>query len=280
MAEQLDGSNTAWRQATEEAEREALAKLFYVHGPLERRCALLALLVPPGDLRREVAWRGACVDLPLPAVERIGAEVDRLGSGTRLPVFEALLDRSRSAPLAERSELLAAARRVLGAAGGIRPLQRLLWLGMRHRLGEAPRRAPAGGEELSVDALEPFSVFAAFLARVVPSEETDAGIGIAGWAWHARVMAPWAERMDTTPGALPAVPHAEELLIALRALQTESWMLRPVLMRMLVDALPEPGCAGLASDACDALRIAATLLGSPLPPTLAARYTDIGWPAG
>ena len=278
MAE-LDGSSTAWRHASSEAEREALAKLYYVNGPLERRCALLALLVPPGDLRREVAWRGACADLALHVVERIGAEIDRLGSGTRLPVFEALLDRSRSAPLEERRELLAAARRVLSAAGGIKPLERLHWLGMRHRLGEAPLSAPAGGEELSVDALQPFSVFTAFLARVVPSAETDGSIGIGGWAWHARVMAPWAEPMGTTPGALPDVPHAEELLIALRALQSESWMVRPVLMRALVDALPAPGCDGLGIDACDALRIAATLLGSPLPPSLAARYTDIGWPA-
>ena len=277
MAE-LDVASTAWSHATEDAEREALARLYYLHGPLERRCALLALLVPPGDLRRETAWRRACPEFSAEAAERIAAEVHQLTAAGRLPVFEALLDRSRSAPLGERRALLEGARRVIGAGGGVRPLDRLHWLAMRHRLGEAPLAAPAGGEELSAAAARQFSVFTAFLARIVPGAEADGSIGVDGWAWHARVLKPWSGCLAGLPGALPPVPHAEELLLALRALQAESWMLRPVLMRALVDGLPGSGVAELGIEACDALRLAATLLGAPLPPVLAARYHETGWP--
>lgn len=277
MAE-LDIARTAWSHAAEELEREALARLYYLHGPLERRCALLALLVPAGDLRRETAWRRACPEFSPEAAERIATEVHQLTAAGRLPVFEALLDRSRSAPLAERRALLEGARRVIGAGGGMRPLDRLHWLVMRHRLGEAPLAAPSGGEELSPAAARHFSVFTAFLARIVPTAEADASIGVDGWAWHARVMTPWAGCLPGQPGALPPVPHAEELLLALRALQAESWMLRPVLLRALVDGLPGAGVAELGIEACDALRLAATLLGAPLPPVLAARYRETGWP--
>ena len=266
--------STATTDAAVASQRGALERLALAHGPLERRTALLALLVSPFNEPQQHAWERACVGVAL--AERIGVDVALLAPATRLPVFEALLDRSRPAPLAEKRDLLEHARRVLAAAGGVRPLDRLRWLVMRHRLGEAPLSAPDAGSELSASAVPALSVFAAFLARIVPLAQADGGIGAEGWAWHERMLAPWATQ-DANEARRRGVPHAEDLLPALRMLQAQSWMLRPVLLRALVDALEPPGAEGLDAQACDALRLVATLLDAPLPPTLAERYVETGW---
>lgn len=106
----------------------------------------------------------------------------------------------------------------------------------------------------------------------------DGGIGAAGQAWHAAALGPWAAALAPHGGAAAQcrVPDGEQLRRALRGVQGLSWMQRPVLLRAWIDAVPV-GLGSLGQDACDALRLAATLLEVPLPAGLAARYTEPGW---
>jgi hypothetical protein len=218
--------------------------------------------------------------------ERIHADIDQLSAAIRLPAYEVMLERWRDAPLAERRSLVEGARRLVGADGQVRPLDRLRWLVMRHRLGEAPHVPPLPGTAAGEPALAPetaadFAVLTAFLARVLPETAVDGGIGEAGAAWHARAMLPWAEELSDSVGAGAGVggepPDGGWLVSAIRSVQGLSWMVRPVLLRAWVDALPAPGVAGLNEDAADALRLAATLLDVPLPLPLAGRYLEPGW---
>lgn len=264
-------------------EPEALERLSFVRGPGERRAALLALLLTPGSQRERAAWAEATADVG--AAARIADDVALLGSSLRLPVFDALLERSREAPLAERQALVEAARRVMGADGQVSPLDRLRWLVLRQRLGEAPLAPPGaavtpdGSELAQADAVE-FAVFTAFLARVVPVDAGGSRIARAGRVWYERVLAPWTALLNPLGGAasMCKAPDSEQMLRALRRMQQQSWMQRPVLVQAWVGALDEdPGDGVLEADACDALRLAATLLDVPLPPSLAARYRDTGW---
>lgn len=264
-------------------EREALEHLSFVRGPGERRAALLALLLTPGSQREQAAWKEATADVVQAA--QIAADVALLGAATRLPVFDALLERSRSAPLAERQGLVETARRVMGADGQVSPLDRLRWLVLRQRLGDAPLAppgtavAPDGSELAQADAVE-FAVLTAFLARIVPVDAGGSRIAHAGRLWHERVLAPWAALLNPLGGAasMCKAPDGEQMLRALRRMQAQSWMHRPVLVQAWIGAIEEdPGVASLEPDACDALRLAATLLDAPLPPSLAARYRDTGW---
>jgi hypothetical protein len=263
-------------------ERDAVARLFYVRGAGERRAALLALLLTPSSAAELKAWREA--NAGVADAERIRTDIDQLSAAIRLPVYEVMLERSRDAPLAERQSLVEGARRLMGADGQVSPLDRLRWLVMRHRLGEAPHVPPlpglAGGERaLAPETAADFAVLTAFLARVLPEPAGDGGIGEAGAAWHARAMLPWAEALADSGGAAAwcEPPDGGRLVSAIRAVQGLSWMVRPVLLRAWVDALPVPGVASLNEDAADALRLAATLLDVPLPQALAGRYLEPGW---
>lgn len=261
-------------------QRDALSRLSFAHGSGERRAALLALLLTPGSEPERRAWVEATAGVAV--APQMSADVARLLPVARLPVFEALLARSRPAPLAERQALVEAARRVMGADGQVSPLDRLRWLTLRYRLGEAPvappgaALAPRAGDMTGAAAME-FAVLSAFLARIVPAAG-DGSIGAAGRAWHAAALAPWTAVLAPHGGAaaLCRVPDGEQLRRALRSVQGLSWMQRPVLLRAWIDALPG-GLGSLEQDTCDALRLAATLLDVPLPPGLAARYTEPGW---
>ncbi|HWH75159.1 MAG TPA: hypothetical protein VNV16_12955 [Methylibium sp.] len=262
--------------------RDAVARLSHAHGAGERRAALFALLLTPGSGAELRAWRQAVEGVA--GAERLRADVAALPRALQLPVFEALLDRSRTAPLPERQALVEGARRLMGADGQVSPLDRLRWLAMRHRLGEAPRTAPtaalsADAAELPLAALVEFAAFSAFLARELPEPSADGGIGPSGAAWHARALQPWSAPLEPLGGSAPLcrVPDGERTLQALRTLQRLSWMTRPVLLRAWLDALEPPGAAGLSDDARDALRLAATLLDVPAPEALMSRYLDLGW---
>ncbi|WP_428421574.1 hypothetical protein [Methylibium sp.] len=263
-------------------QRDALSRLSFVNGPGERLAALLALLLTPGSEPERRAWAEATAGVAVAA--RLAADVERLTPSARLPVFEALLERSRSAALPERQTLVETARGVMAADGQVSPLDRLRWLTLRHRLGEAPLAPPGAalgrraGDMMGTAAAE-FAILSAFLARIVPEAADDGGIGAAGQAWHGRALAPWDSVLAPRGGAaaLCRVPDGEQLRRALRSVQGLSWMQRPVLLRAWIDALPAPGPAVLGQEACDALRLAATLLDAPLPPSLAARYTEPGW---
>jgi hypothetical protein len=72
------------------------------------------------------------------------------------------------------------------------------------------------------------------------------------------------------------MPDANALVAALHDVQALPWMLRPVLVRRWVDAAVELSPAGrLGAPAAEALRIAAHLLESPLPPPVAACFITL-----
>lgn len=267
-------------------ERDALARLRYAHGPGERRAALLALLLEPGNAAEACAWEAECAGLA--GAGRWRDEVARLGPAARLPVFEALLERSRAAPQAERAALVEAARRVMGADGRVRPLDLLRWLVLRQRLVEAleasPAARPAAASEQAPAAVDgaaagaAFGLLTHFLMRLLPRPPGGAVPGAAQLAWRERALeaAPDGTR-DEAPraGAAAAAPGAadgEGVLRAWRTLQAESWMRRPLRLRAWIDALPPPGPAALEPPAAEALCLCAMLLDVPRPPGLAARY--------
>jgi hypothetical protein len=70
-----------------------------------------------------------------------------------------------------------------------------------------------------------------------------------------------------------APPGADELIHALAGVQELSWSMRPQLLRAWVEeALNHSPSGLLRSDAADAMRLAAGLLDTPLPPALASHF--------
>lgn len=264
-------------------ELDALGRLKFLQGPGERRAALLALLLTPGSAREKQAWREETEDVP--SAGRVRADVQQLSFAARAPAFELLLERSRPVPVPERQALVEAARRVMSADGLVRPIDRLRWLAMRHRLGEArasrvaaPSSADNDMKNLPLSTVDRIATMTAFLARLVPASDTAAAVGAAGHAWYQAVMAPWAESYRSAGREPPPCrpPDADALMHALWGVQEMSWMLRPVLLRAWVD---EAGgmseTLALREEAADALRLAALLLDAPMPPVLARHYLEL-----
>ena len=251
-------------------ERDAADRLSRVHGAGELHAVLLALLLPPGSKRALKAWR--LETTATPGVDALREHAASLSGAARLPWFEALLARMAAQPLAARQELLQATRRVMGARGIARPIDRLHWLAMRRGLGEvAPLAARAEShvevaEWLESDVLS-VAAYTAFLSRMVPGDEADAP---QGRAWYDAVMATWlpfAEIPEWQP------PNAEAMVEALAKMQTLSWMQRPVIVRNWVTTAIHLSRAQRLGDlSADALRLTCGLLDSPLPPELARHY--------
>jgi Zn-dependent protease with chaperone function len=264
-------------------ELDALGRLKFLQGPGERRAALLALLLTPGSAREKQAWREETEGVA--SAGRVRSDVQLLSFAARAPAFELLLDRSRPAPVPERQALVEAARRVMSADGLVRPIDRLRWLAMRHRLGETrpPRAAAAAAADndmtnLPLPMVDHIATMTAFLARLVPAAEAAAAVGAAGHAWYQAVMASWAGRYRDAGRDLPPCrpPDADMLMHALWGVQELSWMLRPVLLRAWVDeACAMRETPALREEAADALRLAALLLDAPLPPVLARHYLEL-----
>jgi len=211
------------------------------------------------------------------AIRATATDVGSLTASSRLPVLDALLKRRRHAPKEERRALLQSTRRVMAARAVSTPIDRLLWLAMRKQLGEHP---PATGgaapqadlQHLTPELLDQVALLTAHLARVVPGPEERHGL-----AWFEAVMAELSPAKALTAAVLP---DGEALAHALAEVQSMSWMQRPVLMRLWVDAALRVGRrTRLAPPAADALRLVAGLLDSPLPPDLARLYNEVTWSA-
>lgn len=269
-----------------DAERTAIDRLARLNGALELQAAVLALLLPPGSKRAARAWEIETDGTP--NADALRGDVNELSAPARLPQFEALVSRLRGQPLAERQNLLEATRRVMGARGTVRPIDRLHWLAMRQRLGApsatgAQRAAAADLSRLPQADVSAIAAYSAFLSRLVPVDTADpppavdapvaataAAAVSAGAAWYATAMAPWRANADIPP-CQP--PDSDGLVHALQALQALPWMQRPMLVRGWVTAALQHSRHGrLADTAADALRLSSTLLDSPLPPELARHY--------
>jgi hypothetical protein len=261
--------------------RELEMRLRRVHGPLELRAVLLALLVTPGNRRELRAWRDETAGLPGAALLR--EHVLELPPAARLPWFELFAERAAARPRSERQALVAAARRVMGADGLVRAPDRLWWLLLRRRLGEAPPRTLHGESENDLHALGEAQVlaiaaFSAFLSRMVPFPEVDVPVGMPvahiGERWYHGVMQRWDGRV-----ALPRreLPDADAMLRALRSIQTLPWLIKPLLLRAWTEeAVGIVAASGLAIhlSAADALRICSGLLDCPRPPELASHHME------
>jgi Zn-dependent protease with chaperone function len=273
MVEETDStpSRPVVRSAPTPAEREAVERLTRLHGPAELRATILALLLTPGSSRERRAWRDETKGLS--SADDLRQEVKKLGPALRLPWLDELLSRLAKSSLADRQALMEAARRVMAADGQVRPLDRLHWLAMRHRLGDRPTSAPAASavqeiEALPAHLLHQIAVFTAFLARLVPDED-DAALGA---AWYGAVMSPWFKSVPLPPGN---PPESDAMVHALMELQAMPWMLKPALLRAWLEAAQNRSPHGKLKDsAADALRIAGLLLDCPLPPTLARHYVE------
>ena len=255
------------------AEQQAAAdRLTQVHGALELHAAVLALLLPPGSKRARRAWEIETLETPNAAGLR--AHVGHLAGAARLPWLEALLERMALQPLSARTALMQSARRIMGARGLARPIDRLHWLAMRRALGDggapAARADPNAeiAEWLETDVLA-LADYTAFLSRMVPAESAD---GPAGHAWYDEAMLAW-QPFAELPAWSP--PSAEAMVRALGRLQTLSPMQLPSVARNWVDTTLKISRGRLHDLPADALRLTCGLLDTPLPPQLAAHHTNL-----
>jgi hypothetical protein len=256
------------------SEHEALDRLSRIHGPEELRVVLLALITPHSNAEAYIAWSIETQSWPDAALLR--QEVTQVSEPARVPCLEALLERMKRLPRPARRALLESARRVMAAGGRLRPLDRLHWLVMRHRLAEHAPSAmspaadvPHAAAAWPAPSLASVAAITAYLARLVPGEESNRGL-----AWYALAMACIAPESE-----VPAcrAPDGDGLAHALDDVRTLSWMLRPVLMRAWVESALAIGAGGLEREAADALRLIARLIDSPLPPDLARSFTEPAW---
>ena len=263
----------AANQAANDPERNASDRLSRLHGAFELQAALLALLLPPGSKRSARAWEIETAKSP--GIEGLREHAASLSGAARLPWFELLLSRMALQPISAKQDLLRATRRVMGARGVVRPVDRLHWLAMRRGLGEVPPLAARA--EASVEVVEwletdvlALAVYTAFLSRMVIDEAAD---GEGGARWYASVMHHWQPYAHAPPFE---APDAESVFEALARLQTLSWMQRPVVVRSWVTAaLKANGGVRHGDSAADALRLTCTLLDSPQPPELERHYITL-----
>jgi len=259
---------------TEEAlQREIAQRLTRLNGPGELRAALLAMVRTRGSARELQAWREHTQGLA--NAEAVRADIGALAPDARLPWFEVLVDRLKDHPAGDRRGLVEAARNVMAADGKVRPRDRLLWLALRHRLGEAPADPLSGSSGNDFSNLDDattlaIATFTAFLARLVPEASDEVAIGVAGQQWYAAALVACLPE-ERRPALAP--PDGDAMLRALRLVQGLSWMLRPVLVRAWVDAAFARSTPP-ARDASDALRLACRLLESPMPPALVGQYIE------
>lgn len=273
----------AERRLRIELEQAAADHLSRLHGALELQAAVLALLLPADSQRAARAWQVETAATPNAQV--VLDHVANLPHGARLPWFETLLSRLRGQPQAARQALLESTRRVMAARGVVRPIDRLHWLAMRQRLGEASaaaRARVAAATDLSrlpQSDVSAIAAYTAFLSRMVPvdvanpPQPADAAPAALGVAWYDTVMAPW-QRHATVEPCVP--PDTDALVHALQELQALPWMQRPVLVRGWVSAARQHSRHGRIGDgAADALRLSCSLLDSPLPPELTRHYDAV-----
>ena len=262
-----------------ETEQAAVEQLNRLQGRQELHAGILALLLPAGSQRAMRAWQIEC-EAMVPRADAVREWVAQLPGNARLPWLEVLVTRMRSQPLADRQALLEATRRVMGARGIQRPIDRLHWLAMRQWLGEftaADNRNAVTSDlsQLPQSDVAAIASYSAFLARMVPVEAAeleDTAAPAAGVAWYGSVMNPWRQRAEVPP-CTP--PDSGALVHALQELQAVAWMQRPALVRGWVTAATQHSRhARLTDTAADALRMSCALLASPMPPDLARHYGE------
>ncbi len=260
--------------------RERLARIASRHDPAWCRAALLALMVNADSRRERATWAALVGELADAA--QLLEDVTALTHPHRLPRFEHLARLLAPGAVELRHDVIDAARRIMTADGMVSPMDQLRWVALRHLLaGSAvspPAAAPTGLETLDDAQAREACLFTAFLSQLVPAPELTldlTGYGSISQLWYDTVTARWHDR----PGGRPpreAGHDVDAMLKALRALQSLSWLQRPVLVRSWFDAarVLTEGPA-LHAGAADALRLGCVLLDSPVPPELSQQYIEV-----
>ncbi|WP_338416504.1 hypothetical protein [uncultured Sphaerotilus sp.] len=262
--------------------QDAWSRLVRLRSEGERRAAVLALLMTPDSARERRAWTDATRGVD--ASPQVRGWTQQLPPGGRLSALAVLLQQCAAEPLEERQALLQSLRRMMCADGQIRPIDRLAWLAVRHRLA-GPARPHRGGvrehnelEHLPLALRQAIAHFTAYLARMVPEGAPDVDgvlVGAAGTTWYDTVMrGVWGAE---APPPTCHVPDVDGLGRALQALQALGWMHRPVLARLWTDAATtRPGLLVHAGEAlpaaAEALWLACALLDTPQPPALSCHF--------
>lgn len=257
---------------------DALGRLRRLSGPLQRRLAVLAFMVQPGNEAELKFWQQLTFGQSW--APQILSDVHALPPAWRVPEYERLLSQMAYEPLTSRRDLILALRNLMRADGRVTAQDRLWWLAARHRMGEVAspqgliRPMTGQGRDLSqlhADERSHVARFSAYMARLVPAPTPGPTPGDQGQAWFAGVM----RRCDLPGRQAPPCepPGADELIHALAGTQELSWSMRPQLLRAWVEEALNHSASGLLrSDAADALRLAAGLLDTPLPPALASHF--------
>lgn len=269
------------RQERMQADREARQRLQGRVGPTEERLIVLALMMNVENPREVKLWHKVGEGVHQP--EQILHDVARLQPRRRVTEFERLTASIAQSPLPQRRALVEQARDLLRADGRVSPRDRLWWLALRHRMGMHQRSGqafmrPVTGQGQDLGALSPSDLhhvrtMSAYLARLIPAEQTTSGIPSANRAWleavHRRLNADWTSHAgDAAIGT-----DADALAHALAGLQELSWVLRPQLIKAWVEEAMNHSPQGLMShETADALRLMAGLLDAPMPPMLEAHY--------
>lgn len=267
------------RERGDPQEREVLLRLRALDSPPAWRAAVLALMITPGSGLEREAWRALAVPSP-PHAGQLFDDIGQLWSAHRLPWFEHFARRLAPGPVAQRHELIGAARSLLTADGVVSSMDQLRWIALRHLLAGSAVAPPAAAatefETLDGPQVHAICVYCGFLSTLVPTPEITfdpTGYGSVSQNWYDSVTAPWIDHAD-----VPARQgyDIDAALRALRELQAMPWLLRPMLVRSWFDAaraltdgpLLHPGAA-------DALRLSCVLLDSPVPPELGQQYIEV-----
>jgi hypothetical protein len=268
------------RPRGEPQEREALRRLRMLDAAPAWRAAVLALMVTPGSRLEREHWRTVAAGLPLQTGMQLFNDIAQLCASQRLPWFEHFARRLAPGPVAQRQELIGAARSLLTADGVVSSMDQLRWIALRHLLaGSAvapPSAAATDFETLDGDQVYSICVFCGFLSTLVPTPEINldpTGYGSLSQEWYDRVTAPWIDHAEVPARNGSDIDGA---LRALRELQAMPWLLRPMLVRSWFDAARAlTDGPALHADAADALRLSCVLLDSPVPPELGHQYIEL-----
>jgi hypothetical protein len=259
-------------------ERQRLHRLRSLDDPTALRAAVLALMLTPESDAELRVWRGQVRDVPqaLPLFE----DLSLLVSSQRLPWFEHFARLLARGPVAQRQELIGAARSLLTADRIVSPMDQLRWIALRHLLAGSAVAPPAAAaqdfETLDSDQVYSICIFCGFLSTLVPTPEITfdpSGYGSVSQNWYDTITAPWLDHADVPARDGSDIDGA---LRALRELQAMPWLLRPMLVRSWFDAARElTDGPMLHPGAADALRLCCVLLDSPVPPELGQQYIEL-----
>lgn len=268
----------AERERGDPNERQRWQRLRSLDEPPAWRAAVLALLLTPQSDLEQRLWRGLVRDLP--AALQLFDDVSQLLPSQRLPWFEHFARLLAPRPVAQRHELIGAARSLLTADGVVSSMDQLRWIALRHLLAGSAVAPPAAAatdfETLDRRQVHAICVYCGFLSTLVPTPEINfdpTGYGSVSQDWYDSVTSPWIDHAE-----VPARQgyDIDAALRALRELQAMPWLLRPMLVRSWFDAARAlTDGPQLHPDAADTLRLSCVLLDSPAPPELGQQYTEV-----